>query len=371
MTPSNGIVVQFRATPGGQAGQAASASGAVPAYLRVARSGTTFTAYTSSDGTTWTPVPGSSVTISMTGTVLAGLAVTSHNTVDLSTVTFDTVTIGTSVPPTPTPTPAATCPSAWACGDIGAPALAGSQALSNGTWTVQGAGGDIWGTADQFHYVWQSLQADGSVSGHVTAQTNTNVWAKAGVMLRQNSTDPGAAYYAVLVTPGSGINVQYRATAGAGAASAATISGGVPAYVQVARSGTTFTAYTSTDGVTWAPIAGSSVSISMSGAVLAGLAVTSHNTGALSTVTFDTVTIGTGAPHTAAAPALAPAANVAPAPPTATATSPLATATPPVATPTPPTATPTPPTATATPTPQRSATPTPTLTPTEATNRSR
>ncbi len=66
-----------------------------------------------------------------------------------------------------------------------------------------------------------------------------------------------------------------------------------PIYLQVTRTGTTFTAATSTDGVNWTPIAGSSASLpGLAGAVLAGLAVTSHNTGQLGTAVFGSVHVG-------------------------------------------------------------------------------
>jgi hypothetical protein len=64
----------------------------VPVYLKVARSATTFTAYTSPGNGTWTLVPGSTVTIrGMSGPLLEGLAVTSHNSTSLCTVVMDTV----------------------------------------------------------------------------------------------------------------------------------------------------------------------------------------------------------------------------------------------------------------------------------------
>jgi len=110
--------------------------------------------------------------------------------------------------------PLADCPPGWSCGDIGSPAVAGGQSVSGGTWTVQGAGGDIGSVSDQFYYVWQALAGDGSVSGRVLSETNTDPWAKAGLMLRQ-STDADAPYYAILVTPGNGVNVQYRSARGA------------------------------------------------------------------------------------------------------------------------------------------------------------
>ena len=116
-------------------------TGAQDTYATIPTS--TYTAYTSSDGSTWTAVAGSSVTISMSSTVLAGLAVTSHNSGALSTAPFDTVGVSASTAASPTPTntplpatatststPAAYCPSPWSCADIGSPAPAGSQSLS-------------------------------------------------------------------------------------------------------------------------------------------------------------------------------------------------------------------------------------------------
>ena len=64
-----------------------------PAYLQVTRLGDTYTASTSTDGVTWTPVPGSTFTIPGLGpTMLAGLAVTSHNAGVVGTATVDSVT---------------------------------------------------------------------------------------------------------------------------------------------------------------------------------------------------------------------------------------------------------------------------------------
>src|SRR5207237_4863582 len=184
-----------------------------------------------------------------------------------------------------------------------------------GTWTVSGSGSDIWNASDQFHYVWQTVSGDGSVSAQVISQTNTNAWAKAGVMLRQ-STDPGAPFYGAVVTPGNGLSVQYRTAQGATALEAVRPAGTVPVYLQVARAGSTYTAYTSSDGVSWTAVAGSSVTLSLSSTVLAGLAVTSHNTAALSTATFNAVKVGATAP---ASPTPAPTRTSTPVPtPTST-----------------------------------------------------
>jgi hypothetical protein len=176
----------------------------------------------------------------------------------------------------------------WSGADIGSPLLAGSDSLSNGIWTIAGSGTDIGGTVDQFHFVWQPLTSDGGISAQVLTQTNTNSRARAGVMLRQ-STDPSAPFYAVVVTPQSGIFVLDRTKQGGGVHTVLIVAGTVPVYLQVQRSGTTFTASTSGDGVTWTPIPGSSVTINVTGTLLAGMAVTSHTTAKVSTATFGAV----------------------------------------------------------------------------------
>ena len=87
------------------------------------------------------------------------------------------------------------------------------------------------------------------------------------------STDPGAIAYMLLVTPGEGIVVQDRAAQGGQDNRIDTVSGTVPAYLRVERSGTTFTAYMSADGATWTLVPGSTAILNVSGPMLQGLAV--------------------------------------------------------------------------------------------------
>ncbi len=292
VTPGNGVDVQWRATQSGASSQLLT-PGVTPAYLMVGRYTTTgsnprtyYTAYQSADGATWTAIPGSTTVIGMTGPALAGFAITSHSQGTASAVTLNTVAVtpGELQPP-------GLCASGWTCADIGnAAPTAGGQNFSGSNPTVTGGGGDIWGTADSFHYVWQPLPAGGTVSAQVLSQGNSSVWAKGGLMIRA-TTDPGSPYYAVFVTPGNGIVVQWR-TAQGGTSSQTSTSGTVPVYLRITQTGTAFSAATSTDGVTWTPVPGSSITLaSLAGPALAGLAVTSHNTGQLSTVTYNSVTV--------------------------------------------------------------------------------
>lgn len=84
---------------------------------------------------------------------------------------------------------AGACPPGWTCQDIGGPGKAGSQSYAgDGIWTVSGGGADIVGTSDQFHFVSASQSGDVALSPRVETQTNTDPWAKAGLMARVPGT---------------------------------------------------------------------------------------------------------------------------------------------------------------------------------------
>ena len=61
-------------------------------------------------------------------------------------------------------------PSPWTHQDIGGPAIAGSATHANGTFTVTGSGSDIWNTSDQFQFVEQAVQGDGTILGRLLAR---------------------------------------------------------------------------------------------------------------------------------------------------------------------------------------------------------
>ena len=312
VSPGAGIKVQVRTTLGGTTTKLANPTGTVPVYLKATRVGNAFSAYTSADGVTWQPISGSATTIAtMPSVVFQGLAVTSHKNGTSGTVTFDQ----TNAPPTTAPTSTTTttgttssgsssttttsvidtssCPVPWSCADIGNPLPAGSQSYDafTGIWTVSAGGADISGALDQFRFVSEPVSGDASITAHVATQSNSSSNAKAGVMLRAG-TDPGAPNYAVLVSPGVGIKVQLRTALGGTTTKLANPAGVAPVWLRITRSGATFSAFTSPDGVSWTLIPGSQATVTMPVTLLGGLAVTSHSTGVLGTATFDGVAIG-------------------------------------------------------------------------------
>jgi hypothetical protein len=91
VTPSNGIKFLRRSSTGGATSSTTVASIKAPYWLKLVRSGSTFTSYYSANGTTWTLI--GSQSISMGATVYVGLAVTAHTTAQLATAKFDNVSI--------------------------------------------------------------------------------------------------------------------------------------------------------------------------------------------------------------------------------------------------------------------------------------
>ena len=192
----------------------------------------------------------------------------------------------------------------WSSGDIGAVTAAGSYTLSGSTYTVNGSGSDIWNAADAFQFVSQPLTGDGSITARVVSQTNTNVWAKAGVMFRETLT-PGSTNAFAALTPGAGVVYQVRPSTGA--ASLDVTSGPIvtaPYWVRMVRAGNLFTAYYSADGNTWTSLG--QYTITMASQAYVGLAVCSHANGTLGTAVFDNVTIaGTTGPTLTVTPHVA------------------------------------------------------------------
>ncbi len=181
-------------------------------------------------------------------------------------------------------------PGGWSGADLGAVGIPGGASENAGTYTISGSGSDIWGTDDAFHFVSQTLAGDGEIRARVTSQSNSDAWAKAGVMIR-DGTASNAAHALMAVTPGNGFAFQYRTTA-AGASSNATGPALNPVpnnWVRLTRSGSIITSYVSVDGANWTLV--SSATITMGATVNVGLAVCSHNNSTFSTATFDNVTI--------------------------------------------------------------------------------
>ena len=250
-------------------------------WLKLTRSGSVFTSYESTDGVHWTQI--GTQAVPMTGPVDIGLFDTGHNIGQVSTAAFDNVQV-TSTAPGPLPSP-------WTDTDVGSPAIPGSASYSNGVFTVNGAGTDIWGTNDQFHYVDQPLAGDGNgtIIARVTSQTNTSSNAKAGIMIKE-STTAGSDYMLIAVAPNGVVKVQYDFN---GSIQATSTYAFPDVWMKLASLNGKISAYLSSDGSTWTSVlAGKALPITFPATV--GLFECSHNAAKLGTATFDNVSFTAG-----------------------------------------------------------------------------
>lgn len=184
--------------------------------------------------------------------------------------------------------------STWQSQDIGSVGVVGSHAESTSYHVVKGSGADIWGTSDQFHYVYKPLAGNGSIIARVESMQNTDGWAKAGVMIRE-SLDTNSKYAIAFMSPANGTALQQRATTGGNATGVSNITGiNAPYWLKLTRSGASITAFQSADGIAWSNLG--TTSITMANDVYIGLAVGSHNSGALNNAVFSNVIL-TGPPQ--------------------------------------------------------------------------
>ena len=184
-----------------------------------------------------------------------------------------------------------------------------------------GPGGEP--VTDQFYFVHQQLDGDGSLTARVSdlvgrrlspdanagtegspSAAEVNPWAKAGLMVKADLAQ-GSSYAAVMTTGGHGVRMQYDFTGDIGPAE--DVSPPVdPQWLRLTRAGSTVTAEASTDGTTWTtvgsvtvPALASSVEIGMFVTTPATGVVTQHlggggsvtGGGAVATATFDSVAL--------------------------------------------------------------------------------
>jgi ABC-type transport system involved in multi-copper enzyme maturation permease subunit len=171
---------------------------------------------------------------------------------------------------------------------LGLFAAAGSHAFCNGRacnlTVLVGPGGEA--VTDSFYFVHRPLAGNGSITVRVNSLTGQSAshnpggpataglqpWAKAGIIIKQNTT-PGSAYAAMMVTGSHGVRMQYNYT-GDTAGLAGRVSRVSPRWLRLTRSGDTITGYASANGSTWTKV-GSARLAGLSPAAQTGLFATS------------------------------------------------------------------------------------------------
>src|SRR5262245_17212438 len=275
MSSGKGMAFQRRLQDGGSSTNTSGPGVTPPRWVRLSRVGTKVTAYSSADGTTWALIDSS--TIALGTTAYVGIATTSHNASAATTATVSQV----AVVPMSLPTPEQDI-------DVGAPAIKGSANYRQGVYTVHAGGVDIWGTSDQFNFVYQPMSGDVEVIAHVRSLSGASNWSKTGVMIRE-SLNANSRHAFALASAASGYAFQRRPDTGGVSENTAGPAGTPPGWVRLVRTGTQIEAFQSADGKTWRWMG--TDAIPMADTVYVGIATTSHKANQATDAVLDSLTI--------------------------------------------------------------------------------
>jgi hypothetical protein len=185
-------------------------------------------------------------------------------------------------------------------GDVGGPAIKGSTTFDASTaqYRMIGSGTNIWATQDQFQYAWREITGDFTARATLRFLGQGADHRKAGIMVRQ-SLDTDAAYADVVVHGNGMAALQWRPRKsedtntfdlpieGPGTFSLKMVRTGVKTYLYVGREGAEPKEIVHTE-------------VSLTGPILIGLVVCSHDPAVSETVVFSNVSIE--APAVVAAP---------------------------------------------------------------------
>jgi cytochrome c len=178
---------------------------------------------------------------------------------------------------------------AWLNQDVGTVAAAGSFSNdANGVIYVNASGADIFGTADEFHFVYRPISGNAEIVARVLAVPNTDPFAKSGPMFRESLAGNSRECF-MGMTRDNGPTFQYRTTPGGSTTSYRPVVLPAPMWMRLLRVGNIFTGYRSTDGAAWT--LHQSISNFIPSSAYIGLAACSHVDGTIGTAMLDNVAI--------------------------------------------------------------------------------
>jgi hypothetical protein len=159
--------------------------------------------------------------------------------------------------------------------------------------TLSARGADTWAGDNAYNVIYQTYNGNFEVSVKIESQTNTNAWAKAGLIVANDFTTlASGGYVSLAITPSNGITFQYDIAGNVGEFEANVTNGGTtptfPTWIRLVKNGLAFTAwYKTAIGNSWTQIG--SAQTPQTGKLIShvGLFACSHNTGQTGAVVFD------------------------------------------------------------------------------------
>ena len=189
-------------------------------------------------------------------------------------------------------------PAPWQHNDIGTVGFPGYADYNDGTFVINSSGIDIWNLQDAGHFIYQPLTGDGQIIARLDSLDPTAWYAKAGPMFRENMTSNSAMVYLAINAAGDGNGdwhqFVWRATQGAGTGIITHTNDPVQilpteCWLKLARQGSTFSGYYSTNGSIWHLIG--SCTVNLSSPALVGLAGNANDNTRVSGAVLDNVVV--------------------------------------------------------------------------------
>ncbi|MEM6504051.1 MAG: hypothetical protein AAF711_01145 [Planctomycetota bacterium] len=258
--------------------------------LRLERSGELFTAFYKDDSGDWQLLAATNVPIAQLGAdAQVGLGVSSGDNTQLATAVFDQVTMPWS--PSQGGDPGATADDQFTQStDIGSPTATGQYTHDavDDYYVVYGGGAGIGNSVDEFQFVYETHEGNGSAYARVAGLENTDSSARAGIMFRE-SADADAAYVLLTTRPDGDVMLQWRSSQGGTVESSSLWNfNGHPRELNLTRIDSTFYAHYLNNQGEWQSIGYKTIN-GFADITLVGLAVTSADTAQTATAVFDRV----------------------------------------------------------------------------------
>jgi dipeptidyl aminopeptidase/acylaminoacyl peptidase len=189
-------------------------------------------------------------------------------------------------------------------GDVGSLTRPGSAKFdaAGGTYTLSGAGENMWFAKDDFHFVWKRASGDLALSSEVAfAGEGKNAHRKACLMIRQD-LDADSAYVDVAVHGDGLTSLQFRDAKGA---TTHEVQANVksPRRVQIVKRGKYTTLYVPAEGEALG-FSGAAAKVEFHEPFYVGIGVCSHEKEVTETATFSKVELTAPLPPTAGQPTL-------------------------------------------------------------------
>jgi alpha-galactosidase len=166
----------------------------------------------------------------------------------------------------------------------------GSAVFENNSFTVIGGGADIWNQSDQFAFLNLDTSNYQSFSARINSQTNSDPWAKAGLMFRETA-NANSSFVMLIISPSNGLHLQYRDGTGNYANDVSYGNYTLPTFLRLDKTDTAFVAYKSSDGSIWTTLGPYKNKQTFNNKFKLGLLVNGHSTLNIGQANFDSVKI--------------------------------------------------------------------------------